>query len=136
SDGSSTVTESADVEVVNLAPIIEGENSVDGREGIPVALSLDVVDPGGDPLRFAWDFGDDEVLEGDALPSVVHTFADDGVYNATLTVTDDADASAVFDIFVPVSNVLPILLSSPPIQAAPGEMYAYTALAYDPGADD
>ena len=47
-------------------------------------------DPEGDPLSFAWDFGDGV---GSSLAAPAHTYAAQGTYTITLSVTDAALAS-------------------------------------------
>jgi glucose/arabinose dehydrogenase len=48
-------------------------------------------DPDGNPLTYRWQFGDGQTATGVAVD---HTYAANGTYNATLTVTDSAGASA------------------------------------------
>jgi PKD repeat protein len=47
-------------------------------------------DPDGTIASYAWTFGDGTIGSG---PTLSHTYAADGAYNVTLTVTDNADAS-------------------------------------------
>ena len=49
-------------------------------------------DPDGDIVRYDWDFGD-ESSALDAGAVVSHTYAAEGTYTVTLTVTDDSDAT-------------------------------------------
>ena len=51
-------------------------------------------------VSYSWDFGDDNVATG---VSVEHSYADDGAYNVTLTVTDDDGAT---DIAISTKYVL------------------------------
>ena len=48
-------------------------------------------DPDGDIVDYQWDFGDGTTASG---PSATHTFASDGVFEVTLTVSDDKAATA------------------------------------------
>ncbi len=48
-------------------------------------------DPDGDPLTYAWDFGDGTTGTG---ASVSHTYATAGAYNAKVTVSDGKGGSA------------------------------------------
>jgi PKD repeat protein len=77
----------------NEPPTADAGDSVTGTAG--VAVNFDgsgSSDPDGDPLSYAWDFGDNSQLGGGAVQS--HTYADDGVYNVTLTVTDPDKATS------------------------------------------
>jgi PKD repeat protein len=67
-----------------------------------------------DALTYSWNFGDNSTGSG-AHPT--HVFADNGVYNVVLTVTDKAGATDVTSNFVSVSNANPsvVLATAPTI---------------------
>ncbi len=72
----------------NHAPEVDvsAENTV-GASPLEVSFSSDVSDAEGDRLRYAWDFdGDGTVDSREENPT--HTYTEDGVYYAHLTVTD------------------------------------------------
>lgn len=72
----------------NFAPEvdIEADPSV-GLSPLEVSFTSDVSDAEGDRVQYAWDFdGDGKVDSREQNPT--HTYEDDGVYVATLTVTD------------------------------------------------
>ena len=56
-------------------------------------------------LTYSWDFGDGGTADGSLTPS--HTFADNGVYTVTLTVTDGNNQTASDAAIVTVNNVAP-----------------------------
>jgi PKD repeat protein len=62
-------------------------------------------DEDGTVLWFRWDFGDGNLGFGE---SVVHAYSDDGIYTATLTLTDDDGAEAFTTIDVTVVNRAPV----------------------------
>jgi len=74
---------------VNRAPTaIANADLVSGPAPLTVHFdSTGCSDPDGDPIAFDWDFADSSTVEHTAAPS--HTFAADGSYRVTLTVTDD-----------------------------------------------
>ncbi|MGQ0534662.1 MAG: PKD domain-containing protein [Methanobacteriota archaeon] len=57
----------------------------------PLSFEAAASDPDGDPLTFAWEFGDGEKADGS---SVTHAYARGGRYVVALTVTDDDGATA------------------------------------------
>ncbi|UCB42269.1 MAG: carboxypeptidase regulatory-like domain-containing protein [Dehalococcoidales bacterium] len=75
-----------------LAPV-EAEFIFDGSNSI---------DPDGIIVTYEWDFGDSNgsgILE---TPSVTHSYAEPGVYNVILTVTDDSGAQSTSAVMVVV----------------------------------
>ncbi|WP_130011476.1 PKD domain-containing protein [Serinicoccus sediminis] len=73
----------------NAAPTAEFTASTDD-----LAVSLDAsasADEDGEIVGYAWDYGDGETGEG---VTTTHTYAEDGTYEVTLTVTDDRGGEA------------------------------------------
>ena len=85
-----TLTADATVAVtvthVNRAPVADAGGPYTGLAGVPVAMSgAGSSDPNGDPLTYAWTFGDGGTAVG---MSASHTFPSAGSYPVTLTVSD------------------------------------------------
>jgi len=96
-DGGNTSTNTdntADVTIVtNQAPIADPNGPYLGSPGIPVAFDgTGSSDPDGMIVSYEWDFDDSDgiTLGGDATgPTPTWTYAADGAFNVTLTVTDN-----------------------------------------------
>ena len=90
-------------------------------------------DPDGDVLSYRWDFGDGftstEVKPG-------HTYADNGSYTVTLTVTDPVGAEDLQTGTVMITNVAPSVKSLTVSTALSGETVFATASFGDPGQND
>jgi hypothetical protein len=65
-----------------------------------------------------------------------HTYGDNGVFNATLTVTDSLGGSASDSLVVTVNNVAPSPLPLLPVTIDEGQDAVFNARATDPGSDD
>ena len=144
-DGSYTATATADdadggtasgsttVTVTNAPPSISSVTN-DGPQGETQLVTFGVVasDPGGvaDPLSYSWDFGDGTTGSGVAP---THPYADDGIYTATVTVSDDESASVSATTEVTVTNLPPVVLTvtsdSPRDEAS---VVTFSATASDP----
>jgi len=100
-----TGTDALTVTVLNVAPTVDaGEDKV-AVEGHLVAFSGKFTDPGkNDTHTVLWNFGDGSTA--DTL-NALHTYADDGVYTATLTVTDDDGGVGVDTLTIYVQNAVP-----------------------------
>lgn len=89
----------------NLAPIANAGGPYSSLEGSTVLLSgTGSSDPNGDPLTYAWDFGDGAVGSG---PSPSHAFDDNGSYVVTLVVTDPGGLKDTTSATATVASVKP-----------------------------
>lgn len=89
-------------------------------------------DPEGDELSFAWDFGDGSPLSDDANPA--HTFAADGAYTVTLTVTDEFNNTATKTLTIHAGQAAPdVTISSPTDMAvaSPDDVINFAGSATD-----
>ncbi|NET48228.1 MAG: PKD domain-containing protein, partial [Merismopedia sp. SIO2A8] len=83
------------------------DDTTEVNEGSPLTLSATATDPGDDTLTYTWDFGDGSTST--TGPDATHTYSDNGIYNATLTVTDDDGGITTESITVTVHNVAPTI---------------------------
>ncbi|MFH1769189.1 MAG: PKD domain-containing protein [Parcubacteria group bacterium] len=96
---------------INSVPNADAGLDKLAQEGELVLFSASgTADPDGleDIVSYEWDFGDGHSASGII---VNHTYADNGVYIATLTVTDVAGASSSDTAIVTVDNLPPSILS-------------------------
>ncbi len=123
------------ISIANLPPQIDALIISGGpEEGTPLSMAATASDPGyDDPIVISWDFGDGEEDEG---PSVVHTWARDGVFIAAVTVTDDNGDGETMMLPLVVSNAPPVITSMPgALEGLPDTLWSYQAVATDPGDD-
>ncbi|MGD8395931.1 MAG: PKD domain-containing protein [Candidatus Eiseniibacteriota bacterium] len=119
----------------NLPPVCDTGGPYQTAEGS--ALTLDgsgSYDPDGSIETYAWDFGDGTGTSGPQAV-VSHTYADDGDYPLTLTVTDDLGSSSSCESSVVVANVPPTCDPGGPYAGDEGSPITFTGSASDPGAD-
>ncbi|WP_404791342.1 PKD domain-containing protein [Altericista sp. CCNU0014] len=135
-DGGST-TDTLVVTVNNVAPTIATLNGpVTLSEGDTATFSATATDPGTlDTLTYTWTFGDGSTpIQGQ---TATHTFADNGLYTVSLTVTDNDGATTTQTLTVEVTNIAPIptgvTLSS---TLTEGNSATFSATATDPGTLD
>src|SRR5690606_7634870 len=79
--------------IANQAPTaVINASPQEGPRALPVQFDGTAsVDPEGDPLTYAWDFGDGSNGSG---PTPMHTYTTAGEYTATLVVADDRGKSS------------------------------------------
>jgi len=81
-----------EITVLNTPPFnVEFSQTGELKTGEEVTFTGQAEDLGEDELTYIWAFGDGETTEG---ADVTHTYADEGDYTVTLTVTDDDGAEA------------------------------------------
>jgi len=107
SNASGSDEDMADVAVATPnVPVAKAGGPYRGRSGAPVGFSGSLsFDPDGDPLTYAWEFGDG-AFGGGELPH--HIYDADGTYTVRLTVRDADHASTdetTATIVTPVNNV-------------------------------
>jgi DNA/RNA endonuclease G (NUC1) len=88
---------------------------------------------GGDALSYLWDFGDG-ITSTEVSPA--HTYADNGSYTVTLSVTDRIGAEDLQTGTVTIANVPPSVKSLTASSALSGETVFATASFGDPGQSD
>lgn len=132
SDGELTAQQSLTLEVQNASPTLSGIVGPEaGDEGAPLTFSAAAMDPGSsDPLTFTWNWGDGSA--DSAGESAIHTYADDGSYFITLTVTDDDGAQAVLTRSITIVNISPKAIDPGPQTTTVGAMITVQLAASDP----
>ena len=110
----------------NVAPAVSYTGAVSGNEGTPLSFSATATDADNDALAYAWDFGDGNTA---STLNASHTFADNGNYKVTLTVSDGNGHSVVVSQVVAVANVAPSgIFSTAPGNAPANTPFAITVL--------
>jgi len=91
---------------VNEAPTVDAGLDQTVNEGDVVDFKGSFTDPDSvDTHSYVWNFGDGTTTDSTLTPS--HVYDDNGIYSATLTVTDDDGASKADTLMVTVNNVAP-----------------------------
>jgi len=129
-----TVTHSVTVTLANQAPVVAAGDDAAGSEGTPVAFSGTYTDPGDTGAHtIAWAFGD-----GSTASDLVttHTYADNGAYTATLTVTDAGDLTASDTLTVTVANAPPVVEAGDDTSATTGSPVTFAGSFTDAGTAD
>jgi DNA/RNA endonuclease G (NUC1)/PKD repeat protein len=122
------------VEANDRAPVAATDGPYTGMEGAAVTLgAAGSSDPDGDVLTYAWDFGDGTTGPG-ASPQ--HTYADNGNYVVTLTVSDPAGAEATATTSVTVFNLAPVVNAFAGASILAHQTYAGGGTFADPGTAD
>ena len=131
--GATGALRSAELFTANHSPIADaGPAVVQANEGAPVAFDGRASsDPDGDPLTYAWDFGDGS---RDTGATVTRTYADNGSYAVVLTVSDGSATSSA-NVRADVANVAPVVQDLGSTTLARGETFARDGGFTDPGAD-
>lgn len=123
------------VREVNVAPAADAGPDRSVAEGSAVEFTASVSDPDNDDAHtYAWDFGGGLTAAGS---TVSHVFADNGIFDVSVTITDKAGATHTDSVRVTVANVAPTAaIAGAPETAAEGTAIAMTSDVADPGTAD
>ncbi len=134
-DGGS-VTQTAAITVVNVAPTITGVSN-DGpvSEGSPATITITATDPGSDTLSYTYDWNEDGDFDDAGETSKSHTWYDEGTHPITVQVEDGDGGSVTDTTTITVVNVAPIVDAGPDQVVNEGEEVNFTGVLTDPGAD-
>jgi DNA/RNA endonuclease G (NUC1) len=114
-------------------PIAAIDGPYAGAEGGSIAMSAaSSLDPNGTVVSYAWNFGDGTTGTG---PSVAHTYAQDGVYAVTVTVTDNDGLTDNIQAIATVANVAPAIAPFAGATLLPAETFVASGSFTDPGPD-
>jgi len=132
--GSNTYDFQVTVGPSNSPPVIVLTVSTDSPfvESIVTFDATASFDPDGDPMTFAWDFGDRSKTTG---PLVTHVFHQIGEFTVTLTVADDHGGVSTATQLIHALNAPPVFTSNPPLLTRAGTNYTYTPTITDADGD-
>jgi PKD repeat protein len=85
-------------------------------------------------VSIEWAFGDGATAMDTLTPT--HTYADNGTFTVTLTVSDSQGMSDSDSLLVTVSNVAPAVYAGSDMTATVGEAVDFTGTFTDPGTSD
>ncbi|VVB79491.1 PKD domain protein [uncultured archaeon] len=101
------------------------------NEGALVSFSGSATDVSGDSLTYTWNFGDESETETGS--TVSHTYAQEGIYNVTLTVTDGDGGISTDTLTVTVNDLDPTAGFSDNAPKEEGQTVSFTdsSTSYD-----
>ena len=121
----------------NHAPTVEAfANPTNGLAPLTVTFTAVGHDPDGDPLTYAWTFGDGATS---ALQNPEHTYAAHGDYTATVTVSDGRGGTGQDSVVIQVAreNSPPTVEASASPRRGPAPLIVnFTAVGSDPDGDE
>ena len=125
--------------VTNVAPVVNAGADVVSDEGQAFTSAGSFTDSGVDTWAATADYGDGTgaqtlVLDG-KLFELNHTYAEDGSYTVTVTVTDSLGLSGTDTVLATVLNLAPEVLLSGDVVVEDNKAYSGAGSLSDPGAD-
>jgi len=134
-DDGGTDQDTATATIGNANPVANAGSNQTALEGAGVSFSGSATDPGSaDTFTYVWDFGDSSPTVGTA--SATHTYADNGSYTATLTVTDDDGGVDTDTAVITINNALPVANAGSNQSGTEGGSLTFSGSATDPGSAD
>ena len=131
--GGGTSSDTAIVNVANVAPSITATIPNTGIEGASVSFSVSATDPGPDTLTYAWAFGDG--TPNGTSASTSHTYTENGVYTVTISV-NDGEATTSSTSTITISNANPVAAIGGDSTGVEGTALNFTGSATDAGSLD
>ena len=127
--------------VNNVAPVVSAGADATVNEGSLYGDSGSFTDPGADTWTATVDYGDGSgvqplALNPDKTFSLSHTYADNGVYTVTVTVTDDEGASHSDSLDVTVNNMAPVVDTLAATSVDENGVVHLTGTYHDDGSQD
>ncbi|RLJ18328.1 hypothetical protein DJ031_11755 [bacterium endosymbiont of Escarpia laminata] len=120
-------TDTLTVTVNNAAPLVDAGPDQTSSEGDTINFAGSFTDPG-------------TVTQGAGSGSVAlgsHTYAEDGSYTVTVSVTDDDGAAGSNSLTITVNNAAPVVEAGPDQTGAPGDTIALAPATFtDAGVED
>ena len=119
----------------NRVPVaVIGGGPFSAPRGVPITFNASQsTDPDGDPLTYAWEFGDGQFGSG---VQVSHTYVTAQKFSVTLTVSDDRGGDAFAFVDASVYNRPPVANSGGSYNVKPGNAIDFNASAStDPDGD-
>lgn len=107
-------TDSTTVDITATNPLSANFTQTGDGAVAPATVSFDAstsTDATGTIIDYAWDFGDGSTTNS-ASTTASHTYASNGYYHVTLTITDDAGYSATYDHMAFIGTTNPTTISS------------------------
>jgi PKD repeat protein len=136
-DDSEIDSDIAKVSVVNVQPFAKiGDFNQDIAIGEPVTFNASGSydsESDNDTLRYDWTFGDSKGAEG---MTVTHSYADEGEYIITLTVTDDDGAQSSAQSKIRIMNAVPYCSAMADQMLKEDELIILTGTGSDTKADE
>ena len=134
-NGTTTTTQTVVINNVAPTPSIDSI-SAPRLEGTSISFAGSATDPAGanDTLTFVWNFGDGSAVVTGS--NATHTFADNGTYKVTLTVSDEDNGTTTTTQTIVISNVAPTpVVHQTVVEANASNFVINTGTVFDPGDD-
>jgi uncharacterized delta-60 repeat protein len=135
-----TSTDTATINLSNVAPAVSAGGNASIDEGGTLARNGSFTDPGADSWTATVDYGDGGgaqslTLNANKTYSLSHVYADDGSYTVTVTVTDDEGDAGTASFMVSVGNTTPVVSAGADTPIDEGGTLTRSGAFTDPGAD-
>jgi PKD repeat protein len=134
-DDGDTNSDSLLFTVDNIAPIVGAGSDLNVDEGEVISFSGTFHDPGSlDTHTIEWNFGDGNIAMGTLTPAYI--YEDNGVFTATLTVTDDDGGTDSDSLTIVVNNIAPMVYAGEDQIVDEGEEVTFNGIVTDLGGLD
>jgi hypothetical protein len=126
-------SDSASVNVANVAPVLDELNPFSCNEGETITLTASATDFSGDALTYMWDTDADGVYDDSATFSCV-----EGPTSVSISVKvlDDENAEDIGSTYVDVSNVAPVVDAGEDQTVDEGDLVTIAPTITDAGVED